>query len=256
MPSRSGCIRDGMGSGRFRVERLSPKAGNADEIGDDGRARRAPLARIGELTRSCRGSGKNYKAHTGRARRGRRSPGPAQNEETLMRSLRTSVAAACLIAIAPAFVSAQNEPSKKERDIVQRDIILGFKPILKGVEYDVPADPAGDRRLQDRDRHQRPEEGDRLRAPRRSGQAAPQVRRHRRQRQDGPVELLPGRLRGLPRERPEQRQEPRRVPLAEHRRDPRSRSVGEGARSPAGSGSRPRRRPRSSCRRSSRATSA
>jgi thiol-disulfide isomerase/thioredoxin len=59
-----------------------------------------------------------------------------------MRSLRTSVVAACLIAIAPAFVSAQNELSKKERDIVQRDIVLGFKPILKGVEYDVPANPA------------------------------------------------------------------------------------------------------------------
>ena len=61
----------------------------------------------------------------------------------------------------------------------------------------------------------------------------------------GPVELLPGRLRGLSRERPGRRPEPRRVPLAEQPAGPRIGDWSRGARSSAGSGSRPRRPRRS-----------
>ena len=131
-----------------------------------------------------------------------RGPGTDRRKETPMRSLRTSLAAACLFAVAPAVAGAQSaSPVAK---------MLQFQPILKGVEYDVPADPAAVDACKVETVYNAQKKADRLRPPRRPGQAPPPVHRHRRQRQDGPVELLPGRLRGLPRERPEQRPEPRR----------------------------------------------
>lgn len=51
-----------------------------------------------------------------------------------MTSLRTSVAAACLLAIAPGVVSAQGGPSAKD--------LLKLPPILKGIEYETPVDAA------------------------------------------------------------------------------------------------------------------
>src|SRR3954454_18664176 len=51
-----------------------------------------------------------------------------------MRSLRTSLAAACLFALAPAAASAQSATAVSK--------MLQFQPILKGVEYDIPADQA------------------------------------------------------------------------------------------------------------------
>ena len=55
-------------------------------------------------------------------------------EETLMRSLRISIAAACLVVTAPLVAHAQNSPSVKN--------LLDLQPILKGVEYESPADAA------------------------------------------------------------------------------------------------------------------
>jgi thiol-disulfide isomerase/thioredoxin len=52
-----------------------------------------------------------------------------------MRSLRTTLAVASLLGIAPAVAGAQNMPPVKD--------LLGLSPILKkGVEYEVPTDPA------------------------------------------------------------------------------------------------------------------
>jgi len=53
-----------------------------------------------------------------------------------MRSLKTSVAAACLIAAAPAIASAQGQSASPVAKMLQ------FQPILKGVDYDIPADQA------------------------------------------------------------------------------------------------------------------
>ena len=59
----------------------------------------------------------------------------------------------------------------------------------------------------------------RLHPPRRPGQDAPAVRRQRRPRAEHqPVELLPGRLRGLPRGQPGREHDRRRGPLDERRR--------------------------------------
>ncbi len=49
-----------------------------------------------------------------------------------MRSLRTTLAAAWLVASATAFVSAQDAPKAKD--------LLVLKPVIKGVEYEIPAD--------------------------------------------------------------------------------------------------------------------
>ena len=140
-------------------------------------------------------------------------PGPdvPAKEETLMRALRTSMAAAWLLGIAQAAIAAAG-PSPED--------LLKFRPTQTGVEYETPDRRGGDRRLQGRDGGQRPGAEHRLCPPRRPGQAAAAVRRLQRQRRHGPVELLPGRLRGLSRDRPERRQEPGRVPLAERRRHP------------------------------------
>jgi len=51
-----------------------------------------------------------------------------------MRCLRTSMAAACLFAVAPGLAVAQSGPTVKN--------LLELQPILKGVEYDTPADAA------------------------------------------------------------------------------------------------------------------
>ena len=51
-----------------------------------------------------------------------------------MKSLRLMLAAATLVAIAPAFVSAQDTPKVKD--------LLGLKPVLKGIEYELPTDAA------------------------------------------------------------------------------------------------------------------
>ena len=133
-------------------------------------------------------------------------------KETAMRSLRTLTLAAGLLGMTPCWPCGQSKTTP--------EALLNFKPSLKGVEYEAADRPGGDRRLQGRDGDRRQEAADRLRPPRRAGQAPPPVRRHRRQRPHRPVELLPGRLRGLPRDRPQRRQEPRRVPLAECRRHP------------------------------------
>lgn len=52
-----------------------------------------------------------------------------------MTSLRTSAAAALVLVLAPALAMAQNAPKARE-------ILDGFRPILKGVEYDAPTDAA------------------------------------------------------------------------------------------------------------------
>src|SRR4051794_36022281 len=51
-----------------------------------------------------------------------------------MRALRISIAAACLVAVAPAVSGAQTTSAVAK--------VLQFQPILKGVEYDIPADQA------------------------------------------------------------------------------------------------------------------
>ena len=53
-----------------------------------------------------------------------------------MRSLRTTLAAAWLLAIAPGLADAQGTPKVKD--------LLGLKPVLKGVEYEIPNDAAVD----------------------------------------------------------------------------------------------------------------
>ncbi len=52
-----------------------------------------------------------------------------------MRSLRVSVAAACLLAVVPALASAAESASPVTT-------LLGFQPTMNGVEYDIPADQA------------------------------------------------------------------------------------------------------------------
>src|SRR5258708_3122996 len=61
-----------------------------------------------------------------------RARGSGTNKETPIRSLRTSVAALLLFAIAPAFVSAQSATTVRD--------LLELRPILKGVEYEIPTD--------------------------------------------------------------------------------------------------------------------
>src|SRR4051794_21716587 len=62
----------------------------------------------------------------------RGDPGPLRRDA--MRIWRTSMAAACLLAAAPGVSSAQSGPTARN--------LLELQPILKGVEYEIPADAA------------------------------------------------------------------------------------------------------------------
>ena len=50
-----------------------------------------------------------------------------------MRAMRTTLAAACLAGLAPAWAPAADATVEQ---------ILRFQPLIKGVEYDIPADAA------------------------------------------------------------------------------------------------------------------
>ena len=98
------------------------------------------------------------------------------------------------------------------------ECLAGLPPDALGCRVRYPGGPEGHRCVQggagDRQQPQH-----RLLAAGRPGEDASPVRRGPGP-QHGPVELLPGRVRGLPRDRPERRQGPRRGPLDERRRHP------------------------------------
>ena len=122
-------------------------------------------------------------------------PAPAIKER-LMRSLRYSVAVFGLIALGAA---AEHGGRLQPQGPAQ----VPADPARRGLRY--ARRRGGHRRLQGRAGDRRSEADRRLRAPRRAGQAAPPVRHHQRRQVPQPVELLPGRLRGLSRERPRRR---------------------------------------------------
>ncbi len=119
-----------------------------------------------------------------------------------MRSLRTLTVAAGLLGMTPFVALGQSKTTP--------EALLNFKPSLKGVDYEAVTDPAAINACKveavtDANKQQI---GFAHHA-RRPREAAPQVPRYRRQPRPRPVELLSGRLRGLSRERPQQRPEPR-----------------------------------------------